>query len=191
MVWAAAGVAITWLGLVRRQRWMRVIGGVLLTMAIALIVLLQLAGAPLTYVVMANGRVVAGVVVIALLYGLARLYRRYGEGGDATHQVYAALVLAANAVMLLPPRAKRPPTGGPRRAEREGIRHPAVVRARDDASITWALYATAHRRRDLVLRTSGIWRFPSSPSRSPCSRSIRRKLGEIIALSIIGPGVTP
>ena len=145
MVWAAAGVAIAWLGLVRRQRWMRVIGGVLVTIAIGLMIWLLLAAAPFTYVVIANSRAMAGIVVIALLYGLARLYAKHGQPGAVTDQVYALLVLAANALMLLLLTSE---------ASAYWRVHDAMTargfEVREDQfaremtlSITWALYATA------------------------------------------------
>ncbi len=101
MVWTAIGVTIAWLGLVWQQQWMRAVGGLLLTVAIGLVIWLQFARVPLTYVVMANSRVTSVVVVIALLVGLARLYRQYGQPQAATIPAFAVLVLTANALMLL------------------------------------------------------------------------------------------
>lgn len=196
MAWAATGVAIVWLGLVRRQLWMRALGGALVAIAMALIVLFDFAAVPLTHVVVANSRVIAGAVVIALLYGLARLYRELGEPGRAAHQVYAALVLAANVLMLLLLTSEA--TAYWRVRDALNARDLGAVEgqfAREmTLSITWALYATALivagiRKQYAPIRYLAIAIFAVTIGK--VFAFDLPKLGEIYrVLSIIGLGVT-
>jgi len=50
--------------------------------------------------VVANARVIASVVVVALLYGLARLYRDAGDATDTRYAPHTILWLMANALTL-------------------------------------------------------------------------------------------
>jgi uncharacterized membrane protein len=89
--------------------WCRGIGGALLLVAVLRLLLLHFSDAPLAYVIVANARVMTSIVVIALLYGLADLYKRKAPGvssqpgndpeeGRATPA--AVLRLVANALTL-------------------------------------------------------------------------------------------
>jgi uncharacterized membrane protein len=195
MVWAVIGVALAWLGLVRQQRWIRVLGGAILGVAIGLIVVFQLVDAPVAYIVIANSRVVAGLVVIALVYGLARLYRTYGHPGAATNQVYAVLVLIANALMLLLLTSEANAYWRVRDALSVEFGAAEDQFAREmTLSITWALYATALivagiRKQYAPLRYLAIVIFAVTIGK--VFAFDLPKLGEIYrVLSIIGLGVT-
>src|SRR5207253_6261554 len=52
------------------------------------------------YVVMANARVIASIVVVALLYGLGRLYQGATEGIETRFEPASILRLMANALTL-------------------------------------------------------------------------------------------
>jgi hypothetical protein len=102
IAWAVIGGRLVWLGLTRREAWTRWVGGVVVGIAAAQLVQLQLAGAPQDYLVIANSRVVAAAVLIAMLYGLAAAYRRLpAPDGGPGFNVHALLVVMANALTLL------------------------------------------------------------------------------------------
>jgi hypothetical protein len=99
IVWGAIGGFLIWHGLANRRGWVRVVGGALLTVGILRLLRLQFTDAAPTYVVVANARVVASIVMIVLLYGLAGLFRT----ADIPERPYApatVLWLLANALTL-------------------------------------------------------------------------------------------
>jgi hypothetical protein len=100
IAWAGVGGFLIWQGLTGRRTWIRTIGGALLAVAIARLLRVQFADAPASYVVIANARVVASVSVVALLYGLARLYQKAGEAYEARYAPHTVLWLLANALTL-------------------------------------------------------------------------------------------
>ena len=99
IVWAAIGSSLVWLGVKQRRFWMRGIGSAVLAAAIARLVGLEFASAPRDYVVFFNARLVATLIVVSLVYGLARLYQSE-PGVDAGFRPLAMLLLLANALTL-------------------------------------------------------------------------------------------
>jgi len=100
IAWASVGGFLIWRGLSSRRAWVRAIGGAILSIAILRLLRVQFAEALPSDIVVANARVVASVVVVALLYGLARLYRDAGEAIEARYAPHTILRLAANALTL-------------------------------------------------------------------------------------------
>jgi hypothetical protein len=100
IVWAAIGSVIVWLGVNRRTMWIRVIGAATLAAGIGRLLNLEFTAAPAGYIVVANARFVASIVVIALLVGLARAYRSAAPL-DAAIRPRTVLLFAANAVGLV------------------------------------------------------------------------------------------
>jgi uncharacterized membrane protein len=74
-----AGAAIMWLGLRRREEWVRATGGGVLGMALFALFSIQLQEASPVYVTALNGRAMAGVVAILVLYALVVVHRRIGS----------------------------------------------------------------------------------------------------------------
>jgi uncharacterized membrane protein len=101
ITWAGLGTLIVWQGLVRRRLGLRLIGWLVLAVAIARLVRLGLADAPIDYIVLANPRVVASAVVIACLYGLAALYGRPADSPSIAVNARPYLFVGANALTLL------------------------------------------------------------------------------------------
>jgi uncharacterized membrane protein len=141
VTWAGLGGMIVWLGLVRGRFAARVIGWLVLAVAIARLLRLLLSEAPLDYVVLANPRVVASAIVIACLYGLAALYGRDGGASRFSINARRVLVVGANALTLLLftreitafwDQAPVPASASSGRFAREAM-----------LSTTWAAYATA------------------------------------------------
>ena len=101
VAWAGIGGFLVWYGLSTRRLWSRGIGAVLLGFAVVRLLRLHFASPPVAYVIVANARVMTSIVVIALLYGLARLYAKDDsdpEEGASTPST--ALRLIANALTL-------------------------------------------------------------------------------------------
>jgi uncharacterized membrane protein len=101
VAWAGIGGFLIWYGLSTRRLWSRGIGAVLLGFAVVRLLRLHFASPPVAYVIVANARVMTSIVVIALLYGLARLYAKDDsdpEEGASTPST--ALRLIANALTL-------------------------------------------------------------------------------------------
>jgi len=78
---------------------LRGLGAGVLVAAIGRLLWLDLADAAPTYVVLANARLVASLIVITLLYALAGLYRQ-GGSVDAAFRPRTVLLFAANALTL-------------------------------------------------------------------------------------------
>jgi uncharacterized membrane protein len=62
-----AGAVIMWLGLRRKEEWVRATGGVVLAIALFALFSIQLQEAPLVYVAVLNGRAMAGAIAILVL----------------------------------------------------------------------------------------------------------------------------
>jgi uncharacterized membrane protein len=152
MAWAAEGAAVVWLGLREQRVWLRAGGFALL--AIAALRLLELQGSqpPIGQLVLLNQRAACGVFVIGLLYALASLYRRSGEGATAdssqshmpSARTRAALLVAANVLTLTWFTSEitafwqlRELVGRPSALSRTGHLAREVM-----LSITWSAYAT-------------------------------------------------
>lgn len=101
VAWAGIGGFLIWYGLSTRRLWSRGIGAVLLGFAVVRLLRLHFTGPPVAYVILANARVMTSIVVIALLYGLARLYSKDdSEPEEGGRTPATALRLVANALTL-------------------------------------------------------------------------------------------
>ena len=74
-----AGTGIVWLGLQRKEEWVRAVGAAVLAIAMFALFTIQLAQAPVGYVTALNGRAFAGVFAVVVLYGLVAMHRRSGR----------------------------------------------------------------------------------------------------------------
>ena len=95
-----AGAAIAWVGLRRKQEWVRFCGGGIVTAAVFALFALQLGAAPAGYVAVLNGRVAAGAVAVLILYGLVVLHRRLGHHIPQLPVNLALLTTAASLLTL-------------------------------------------------------------------------------------------
>jgi uncharacterized membrane protein len=101
VAWAGIGGFLIWYGLSTRRLWSRGIGAVLLGFAVVRLLRLHFAGPSVAYVILANARVMTSVLVIAVLYGLARLYSKDDSDPEEGRRTPAmALRLVANALTL-------------------------------------------------------------------------------------------
>jgi uncharacterized membrane protein len=98
--WVLAGAGIVWLGLYRRQEWIRVIGGLTLAAGAFLLLSTQLESAPASYRAILNGRAAAGLLTIGVLYALALAHRRLGEHVVNAQAQIAVLLTAASLFSL-------------------------------------------------------------------------------------------
>ena len=94
------GGFLVWLGLSNRRWWIRAIGSWLVGVAALRLLRLQFAGAGPTYLVVANARVMASIVMIALLYGLATLYKSVTHVFEGRYAPSTILWLAGNVLTL-------------------------------------------------------------------------------------------
>lgn len=136
VAWAAIGSL-----LLRRAsfRWDRWIGGAILASAVVRLVRLQLFHVAAGYVILANPRVVAGAITIALLYGLSRADRAARPEG----RLGTALLVAANAMMLALLTSEITAYWQLRELGRPAVAAATADFAREMMlSVTWALYAT-------------------------------------------------
>jgi uncharacterized membrane protein len=143
MAWAGVGGFIVWRGLVSRLAWVRVVGAVLLALAVVRIVVVQLESPGIGYLIIANARTLAAVFLIAIIFGLARLYLR-AEDMPESRSVVAGLRLVANAIALMLLTSEITAYW-----HIEEIRRLSTSLAGDSyfaremmLSITWAIYAT-------------------------------------------------
>jgi uncharacterized membrane protein len=100
IAWACVGSFLIWRGLLSSRGWMRGVGVCILLMAVLRLIGVQFFDAGPGYIVAANARVAAGIVVIVLLYALAFLYRGTGSTTDAGFHPFTALLLAASVITL-------------------------------------------------------------------------------------------
>jgi uncharacterized membrane protein len=100
IAWAGVGGFLVWLGLSNGRRVSRAIGACIVGVAVLRLLQLQFADAEPSYVVVANARVMASIVLIALLYGLAALCRSTGEVFRGRYAPSTILWLAGNLLTL-------------------------------------------------------------------------------------------
>jgi uncharacterized membrane protein len=100
MAWAVVGGFLVWQGLSNRRGWVRGIGGVLVVVATLRLINAQFAAASAGYVVLINARVIASLVVVAVFYGLARLYRDTADVAETQFAPHTVLSLMANVLTL-------------------------------------------------------------------------------------------
>ena len=96
--WAAEGAAVVWVGLAIRRTALRDGGALLLALAAARLVLFHFDDTPWPFRLLLNGRMAVGAFIVALMYAVAALERRYlanavGDGGRGLSWVVAANVL--------------------------------------------------------------------------------------------------
>ena len=99
IAWSGVGGFLIWHGLSNGRSWIRAIGGALLTVSVLRLVRVQFAPES-TYVAVANVRVMASIVIVAILYGLANLYRTAGDVMEHRYAPSTVLWLVANALTL-------------------------------------------------------------------------------------------
>jgi uncharacterized membrane protein len=99
--WAVEGAALLWIGLRVRRDWIRLAGGLLLTVAVVRLGIDLLGPARAGAFVLLNARAAAAVAVIGLLYLTALAHRRPGAPGPADGRLVAALIVSANVLTLL------------------------------------------------------------------------------------------
>jgi hypothetical protein len=100
VAWTWVGTVLVWLGVSRRELWTRLIGELVLVVAILMLVDLNLLSAPAGYVVLVNPRLAATACLVAALYWLSALAKREPQSSIAAF-VRALLILAANSLTLL------------------------------------------------------------------------------------------
>jgi hypothetical protein len=101
IAWAAVGSILVWIGLSRGQKWVRGIGFAVVALAVLRLARLELADASSAYVVLVNARVVASVIVIVLLYGIAYLYGHQPQPVDSALRPRTTLLFITNALTLM------------------------------------------------------------------------------------------
>jgi uncharacterized membrane protein len=100
--WAAEGAAVIWVGLTMDRRFFRQGGAGLVTLATVRLIALQFPVTLASHRPIINSRVGAAAFIIALLYGVAALYRRYAHAPlRETRVAIAAATVAANALTVL------------------------------------------------------------------------------------------
>jgi uncharacterized membrane protein len=99
IAWAGIGGFLIWNGITNARGWVRAIGATLLVTGATRLLALQFAAPAHGYAIVANARVMASIVLIALFYGLAHLYRR-ADVVERQLAPSAILWLAANALTL-------------------------------------------------------------------------------------------
>jgi len=95
-----AGFTTVWLGLHRRQEWMRHIGLGLVATAALGVFSLELRNAPLEYVTILNSRALVGFVTVLLFCSLAALHLRCGAHLRQLQAHVAALITSASLFTL-------------------------------------------------------------------------------------------
>jgi hypothetical protein len=98
---ALDGAALVWLALRAESRWMRVWGHVILVIAIVRALALLAEPAPVSYLPVFNPHALAGLFVVAVLFGLARFHpRRRADGAGPAWLPGARDVLIVSANLL-------------------------------------------------------------------------------------------
>jgi uncharacterized membrane protein len=101
VTWAAEGAAIVWIGLTTRRAWLRHGGTALIAIATARLVALEFAETSVNFTLFANRRTATGAFIVALMYGVAALYRRHAaDAPDANRRWAAGWVVAANTLTV-------------------------------------------------------------------------------------------
>jgi hypothetical protein len=99
IAWSGVGGFLIWHGLSNGRTWIRTIGGSLLAVSVFRLLQVQFAHEA-THVAVANAQVMASIVIVAVLYGLANLYRTAGDVVEHRYAPTAVLCLVANALTL-------------------------------------------------------------------------------------------
>ena len=97
---ALAGVSIVWLGLHRREDFVRLVGGLCLVEAALLLLAIQFDPAGAGYRVVVNSRAAAGILVVGACYALAWLHKRLGAHMVARETQIGGLLIVANLLTL-------------------------------------------------------------------------------------------
>ncbi len=95
-----AGVSIVWLGLHRREDFVRLVGGLCLVEAALLLLAIQFDAAGAGYRVVLNARAAAGILVVGACYALAWLHKRLGAHLVARETQIGGLLIVANLLTL-------------------------------------------------------------------------------------------
>jgi uncharacterized membrane protein len=95
-----AGMSIVWLGLNRREDFVRLVGGLCLVEAALLLLTIQFDAAGAGYRVVLNARAAAGILVVAACYALAWLHKRLGTQLVARETQVGGLLIVANLLTL-------------------------------------------------------------------------------------------
>jgi uncharacterized membrane protein len=94
VAWAAEGFGVTAIGLQLRQRKLRAGGAILVALATIRLVIMQFGRTFVTFVPLFNARAATGAFIVALMYGIVRLY---GRDADARRsRTTTAWIVAAN-----------------------------------------------------------------------------------------------
>jgi hypothetical protein len=101
IAWGSIGAFLIWQGLSNGRSWIRAIGGALLMAGVLRLLRLQFSSPESAYVVVANARVMASIVLIVILYGLAGLYRKANDIIEIRCAPATVLWLAANALTFM------------------------------------------------------------------------------------------
>ena len=97
VAYAAEGAAIIVVGLWSARGFFRYAGMALLAVSAWRLVVLQFARTPVSFTPIVNARTLTGGFIVAMLYFVAWLYRRYGRAfGDEAAQAIVIAVVAAN-----------------------------------------------------------------------------------------------
>src|SRR5262249_44274641 len=99
IAWSSMAGLLVWRGVTARRVWVRAIGGALLASAVLRLVHLLLTAAPPDYLIAVNARVLASLATIAIVNGLACVYR----GADVEERRFAfpaVLWILANTLTL-------------------------------------------------------------------------------------------
>ena len=101
LAWAAEGAAVICVGLVLRKRALRYGGAFLIALAVGRLVITQFAVTSVSFTLFLNSRTSVGAFIVALLYALAVLHRRYRESlGRHAGSWIAGFVAASNVLTV-------------------------------------------------------------------------------------------
>lgn len=139
VAWMVEGAAIVWVGWRTRQAWMRA-GGIALTAWMLLMTGFNgLFATPAGFIMLWNPRVGAVAAIIAVLYGVAALYRRASfELPEEAPGMRAAYLVAANVMTVLLASVEINSYWH----ARVGIDAAADLALQASLSLLWALYGT-------------------------------------------------
>jgi uncharacterized membrane protein len=138
--WAAEGAVVAWLGLRERREWLRVAGLILVAVATAQVVGLDMARPPIDELILLNPRAFCSLYVISLLYALSVAHCRYHRQPGGRPDTAVALALVANVLTLLFVTSEISAYWN----DHAGVRpsRATFLSMQASFSIVWALYAT-------------------------------------------------
>lgn len=144
MAWAGVGAFLIWQGVLKQRASVRAIGGALVGVGVVRLLRVQFGADALPSAMIANARVLSSVTIIAILYGLASVYRRAGRVGEQRISPAALLSLAANALTLTMLTSEITAYWHVQDARQGSAFPPAESHLAREMmlSITWAIYAT-------------------------------------------------